>query len=1117
MELRTDYLNGTDEHVISTTANGQAVGSCSQWAYSPQSSGGAVVAGNSTFTCVDFLALPASGDGNFTLLTDVVARDGGVADPSSNPLYVAYTVRCANTLCTPAAPPALSPTSPPASPPPPRVTRLCYVTVFVKNTDYDPAENVIDKYVVNTTANGVEIHGRCTWRSTADGIGAAGYATSTLDERDFFECAHNAPLPVTEDGVYNFVTTGSPAVSSNAYEGSIVYAEYLVECEGECAPPSAPPASPPPPAAPPPPLAPTCAYSSTPAGGGNGTNATSTFTDPEAPQPLPPALPPSPAPPPSFPPWPLPPAPADGGYSPPPPSLPPPPPSPPPSEPPPLLPPPPGVPPSLPPPPPSPPSLPPPPLAPAPPGGYSPPPPSAPPLPPLPPSAPPYENRQCYLTVEVYDTDYDEADEYVISTTSNGVEVHGECRPGNGTVFRGNLFKCAQMVPLPLSRDGTYTFVTTATPAVDENAYEGSFVYVEYMVDCDGFCQPPSAPPSAPPAAPPPLPPTCSYSATPSVSSSGNSATSTFSDPHDVEGAYLVHENATCEGADQTSNLGVFGSPEACAPAAAAAGCALFQWTSEATSDCSCCARETANSSGWNIYSPQRQCYVTVSVRDTDYDGPDEYVIGTTANGETVHGKCSPSGEADLDSRGFFECAYKAALPPTLDGTYTLITTATPAVNERPYEGSFVYVEYMVDCEGACQPPSAPPSLPPIAPTCAYSATPAGGGSGTNATTTFTDPHAPMPLPPPLPPSPPTPPSLPPAPLAPAPPGGYSPPPPPLPPPSPPFPSPPPSPPPPSPPPSPPLPFSPPSLPPAPPARPPPPLAPAPPGGYSPPSPAPPPFPLVACEYGATPAGSGNGTSVVSTFTDAAFEAPSGTISGGYLRQDGVKCGPYHTIEGESQTPTFSEAKALCSADPECGGVYDCGRDGEGFYFCKATDDFATERRDDSVAWVKIPPVCYLTVTVYDTDYDDADEYVVSTTANGEGVHGKCSPSDGAVLDPDTNFFTCANRVRLPWAPGGVYTFETTATPAVDKYAHEGSFVYVEYMVACAGTCAPPPPSPPPPPPPLEQRQCYLSVTVRNTDYDEADEYVVSTTVNGVEIHGRCSPLDGAVTVGGLL
>ena len=147
-------------------------------------------------------------------------------------------------------------------------------------------------------------------------------------------------------------------------------------------------------------------------------------------------------------------------------------------------------------------------------------------------------------------TDYDDDDEYVLSTTANGVEVHGKCSPlgpnakatasyineTDGAVFavvdeRG-YFECASQFELPPTPDGTYTFVTTATPAVDENAYEGSFVYVEYMVDCDGFCQPPSAPPSAPPAAPPPSPPTCSYSTTPAGGGNSPMARITFVDPN---------------------------------------------------------------------------------------------------------------------------------------------------------------------------------------------------------------------------------------------------------------------------------------------------------------------------------------------------------------------------------------------------------------------------------------------------------------------------------------------------------------------------------------------------------------------------------------------------------
>ena len=95
-----------------------------------------------------------------------------------------------------------------------------------------------------------------------------------------------------------------------------------------------------------------------------------------------------------------------------------------------------------------------------------------------------------------------------MSTTANGEEVHGKCSPLDGAPkdLASGFFECARQVLLPISTDGTYTFVTRATEAVNNNAHEGSFVYAEYMVDCEGTCQPPSAPPS--PTAPPPMPPT---------------------------------------------------------------------------------------------------------------------------------------------------------------------------------------------------------------------------------------------------------------------------------------------------------------------------------------------------------------------------------------------------------------------------------------------------------------------------------------------------------------------------------------------------------------------------------------------------------------------------------
>ena len=103
--------------------------------------------------------------------------------------------------------------SPSAPPPPLGDLRQCYVTVSVKNTDY----NAVDKYVVGTTVNGKQIHGRCTPYQMQDlqfaalvRLAGASVPNSTdgelvesrLDDRGFFECARMVPLPLSLDGAY---------------------------------------------------------------------------------------------------------------------------------------------------------------------------------------------------------------------------------------------------------------------------------------------------------------------------------------------------------------------------------------------------------------------------------------------------------------------------------------------------------------------------------------------------------------------------------------------------------------------------------------------------------------------------------------------------------------------------------------------------------------------------------------------------------------------------------------------------------------------------------------------------------------------------------------------------
>ena len=106
----------------------------------------------------------------------------------------------------------------------------------------------------------------------------------------------------------------------------------------------------------------------------------------------------------------------------------------------------------------------------------------------------------------------------------------------------------------------------------------------------------------------------------------------------------------------------------------------------------------------------------------TDFGGSDHYVVATTANYQTVHGVCQ-TDQLEIvtrdDGLGYFECASHAPLPLSLTGVYDFATVATAAVPLTTHydapdrNGNTLYavdmVEYVVDCEGVCLPPSAPP------------------------------------------------------------------------------------------------------------------------------------------------------------------------------------------------------------------------------------------------------------------------------------------------------------------------------------------------------------------------------------------------------------------------
>jgi len=261
---------------------------------------------------------------------------------------------------------------------------------------------------------------------------------------------------------------------------------------------------------------------------------------------------------------------------------------------------------------------------------------------------------ECYLTVRVQNNGFDETSEHVVSTTANGQVVHGQCSPGVGgsTADANGFFECAIVLALPVSVDAVYEVVTTATRGLLE---------IEYIVDCLGTCAPPSAPPPSPPS--PPSPPPAPPPPPPRPPLPPTCSRLLFADGGGTETSVALSLDS--RGPNDPSN---------------------------------------------------NQCYLTVRVQNNGFDGTSEHVVSTTANGQVVHGQCSPGvGGSTADADGFFECSITEPLSVSADAIYAFVTTATRGLLE---------VEYTLDCgthRKTCQkqpllaplpPPPSPPPLP---------------------------------------------------------------------------------------------------------------------------------------------------------------------------------------------------------------------------------------------------------------------------------------------------------------------------------------------------------------------------------------------------------------------
>ena len=233
------------------------------------------------------------------------------------------------------------------------------------------------------------------------------------------------------------------------------------------------------------------------------------------------------------------------------------------------------------------------------------PPPAPPPAPPTLPSG----HRNCYLTVQVYDTDYDEADEYVVSTTANGVEIHGRCSPLDGANSVGP--------------DDTWLESVIRVTAGEFSTEISWTVACEGMVDIFG---------GAP-----------------------------------YNGTHVVPPDTSCT-LTMTDQFG-------------------DGWND---------ARFEAP--GWSILPIGMAAGEEKEVTFTPIAPTEDSRRPESGGRRPASGSRRPESGRRLRAGGFFECAQRVPLPPSPDATYTIVTTATPAVDENPYDGSFVYVDFVVGC-----------------------------------------------------------------------------------------------------------------------------------------------------------------------------------------------------------------------------------------------------------------------------------------------------------------------------------------------------------------------------------------------------------------------------------
>lgn len=268
----------------------------------------------------------------------------------------------------------------------------------------------------------------------------------------------------------------------------------------------------------------------------------------------------------------------------------------------------------------------------------------------------------CHASVDVFNTDFDEAGEHVVATLVNGQPLHGRCSPGPG------YQSCASGIPVDADQSGRLTVHTVATGSVPAASFVGDHVHARHSLSC----------------------------VQQAYARSGTSRRAKVS----VSGL-----TSRCDLRERT-NAVELGIPMGCMGIRkpSIASCRRFyahgpQQRAEQLELCyyDATADVCRGESYAKCRAPQ-SCELSVEVWRGGFDAPHKFVRSTLANGVPVHGRCEADPTREGFSRGYFTCATSLPVLPDATGLLELVTEASEALDGPPHEGSLLTVKHTLVC-----------------------------------------------------------------------------------------------------------------------------------------------------------------------------------------------------------------------------------------------------------------------------------------------------------------------------------------------------------------------------------------------------------------------------------